>query len=64
MKVSPGELLKIAKQESIPVGCIMPALHRMVEGGFSDRDPLEGTWNQRQRPPEGTWDQAARKEVT
>ena len=33
---------------------------------FLDRDPLEGTWDQRQRPltPEGTWDQAARQEVT
>ena len=28
------------------------------------RDPLEGTWDQTQRPPEGTWGQAARQEVT
>ena len=29
------------------------------------RDPLKGTWDQRQRPPwEGIWYQAARQEVT
>ena len=26
-----------------------------MEHGTRDRDSLEGTWEQRQRPPEGTW---------
>ena len=26
--------------------------------------PLEGTWDQRQRPQERTWDQVVRQEVT
>ena len=29
-----------------------------------DRDPLEGTWDQGQRPPRRTWDQAVTQEVT
>ena len=57
----------IIKQESISVGCVPPALHHMgglCLGGLPDRDPpgqtptgqrpLQGTWDQRQRPPNGT----------
>ena len=34
------------------------------EHGTRDKDPLEGTWDERHRPPGGTRDQAARQEVT
>ena len=66
------------KQESIPVGCLPPALHHtggLCPGGLPDSPPGQTPppTNQDRVPPkehgtrdrdplEGTWDQAARQE--
>ena len=50
----PSNLGKCLEQECIPVGCILPGLYFIGEGGFSDRPRLHGQLPARgQRPPCG-----------
>ena len=71
------KLLFLSKQESIPAGCVPPALHHMVvslsKGVFltetSPRHRLPNPWTEppppgTENPLEGAWEQAARQEVT
>ena len=59
-------------QESIPVGCMPPALHCYGVSVFGEGVPDRESAGQRrprskmqpETPPEGTWDQITRQEVT